>query len=587
MILSIDCDLPTFKRLEFGPGLNILLSDKDAASGEKETRNSAGKSSLIEIIHFLLGAKADPESLARNPALVESTFTGEFVLRGVMVRVSRTGNDTAKIFIDPDEAAQIGLQTKSSKAGQPHVSNEEWKACLGHILFALPSDAKALARDKFRPSFRSLIGYFVRRRLGFQAADKHTTKQQEWDSQVNLSYLLGLDWRLPAELQGVRQAERTLAELKRAASDGPIGALVGTTADLRPQILRAEKAGQDLRERIAAFRVHESYSDWSDEASALRLEMLRIERQAVILKQNLAYVLDSVTQETGPSGSEVLRLYEAAGVQLPGTVTRRFDEVRSFHNSILANRAARLETEATALRKQIAEGEVRSRTLDERRSEVLRNLQSFGAFEDFVALQGHLAVAEAETATLQKRFEAAAVLEGSATELEIERVNLKRRLQEDHQARQSTIDRAISLVGYAIEYMYQDRVGAFFVRATPSGPEFEIKIQGDAGGGISQIEIFCLDLALLIIGHDQGRGPGFLVHDSHLFDPVDERQIALALLLGQAWSESVDGQYIVTLNSDVFDRLPLPDTFNRSNAVLDTRLYDLGESGGLFGIRFD
>lgn len=587
MILSIDCDLPTFKRLEFGPGLNILLSDKDAESGEKQTRNSAGKSSLIEIIHFLLGAKAGPDALARHPALIDSTFIGEFVINGVMVQIRRGGRKPARIFISPDEAAQIGLRTKSVKGCPPFVSNEDWKACLGHLLFALPSDPKAVVEDKFRPSYRSLIGYFVRRRLGFQTADKHTTKQQDWDAQVSLSYLLGLDWRLPAELQSVREAERALAEIKRAAADGPIGAFLGTTADLRPQILRAQRASEELKGRIAEFRVHDSYSGWSDEAAALRLEMLTIERQAVTLKQNLAHVQKAISQETAPPESEVLRLYEAAGVQLPGTVIRRFEEVRSFHASVLANRTGRLDTEADGLRAQIMAGDARSRALDVRRSEVLRNLESFGAFEDFIALQGQLAAAETETATLQKRFEAATVLEGSATELEIERVNLKRRLQEDHQARQASIDRAISLIGQAIEYLYQDRVGAFVVRATPSGPEFEIKIQGDAGGGISQIEIFCLDLALLMIGHEQGRGPGFLVHDSHLFDPVDERQIARALRLGQSWSELIEGQYIVTLNSDVFDRLPLPDTFDRARVVVDTRLFDLGESGGLFGIRFD
>jgi len=587
VIVSIDSDLPSFKRLDFGPGLNVLVADKDPASGGKKTRNSAGKSSLIEIINFLLGAKADPESLTRNSALVESTFTGEFMIGGVVVSVSRTGRDAGKIFIDDGEAALIGLTTKTVKGGPSHVSNEDWKACLGHHLFSLPWDAKAATQDKFRPTFRSLIGYFLRRRLGFQTADKHTTKQQDWDSQVNLSYLLGLDWHLPAELQGVRQAERALLEIKRAASDGPIGALMGATADLRPNIVRAEKTIGELKQRISGFRVHDSFSNWSDEAAGLRSEMLAIERQAVILKQNLTYVTTAMIQEAPPQESDVARLYQAAGVQLPDTAIRRFEEVRSFHASVLANRKARLQSEADDLRLQIELGDVRSLSLDARRSEVLRSLDGFGAFEDFVALQSDLAAAEAEAASLRKRFEAATILEGSTTKLEIERVNLKRRLQEDHQARQSKIDHAILLIGKAIEFLYQDRTGAFMVRATANGPQFDINIQGDRGGGISQIEIFCLDLALLVIGAQDRRGPGFLVHDSHLFDGVDERQIALALELGQAWVQSFKGQYIVTMNSDVFDRLPFPKAFDAEAIVLATRLSDKGEDGGLFGIRFD
>jgi uncharacterized protein YydD (DUF2326 family) len=49
MILSIESDIPTFKRLVFHEGLNVLLADRAPGSGEKRTRNSAGKSSVIEI----------------------------------------------------------------------------------------------------------------------------------------------------------------------------------------------------------------------------------------------------------------------------------------------------------------------------------------------------------------------------------------------------------------------------------------------------------------------------------------------------------------------------------------------------------
>ena len=45
-------------------------------------------------------------------------------------------------------------------------------------------------------------------------------------------------------------------------------------------------------------------------------------------------------------------------------------------------------------------------------------------------------------------------------------------------------------------------------------------------------------------------------------------------------------QYIVTMNSDIFDRLPLDKSIDRKAVVLDTRLSDETEDGGLFGFRF-
>jgi hypothetical protein len=40
------------------------------------------------------------------------------------------------------------------------------------------------------------------------------------------------------------------------------------------------------------------------------------------------------------------------------------------------------------------------------------------------------------------------------------------------------------------------------------------------------------------------------------------------------------------MNSDIFDRLPTDDTADLNAAVLETRLSDKGEDGGLFGFRF-
>jgi hypothetical protein len=57
-------------------------------------------------------------------------------------------------------------------------------------------------------------------------------------------------------------------------------------------------------------------------------------------------------------------------------------------------------------------------------------------------------------------------------------------------------------------------------------------------------------------------------------------------LVGHRVSSESNQQYIVTMNSDIFDRLPLPDDFDRSSIVLPVRISDETETGGLFGFRF-
>lgn len=590
MILSIESDLPTFKGVRFHDGLNVLLSDRAPGSGDKQTRNSAGKSSLVEVIHFLLGSKADKESLLRHPKLAEHTFEGAFRLGDEPVTVRRTGKEAGRIMIDGAQAERLGMTVKTDKSsGETYVSNEVWKEALGHWMFGLPAHLKGSAyEENFTPSFRSMLSYFVRRNPGgFISPFKHYDKQFTWDWQVNLSYLLGLDWTVPYELQHVREKERQLEELKKVAKGGALGEVIGTVAELRPKLVLAEAKAEKLRTDLASFKVVDSYREMSDRAAEARNEMLRIERRATSIKENLAYLRSSLERERPPETGDVERVYAAIGIELPDIARRRFDAVNVFHRSVVENRRTHLQAEILELERELAEGEAKTTGLDASRQEILRFLDGGGAFEDFLLLQKELATLEAEAASLRQRFQAAELLEGQSTQLEIDRSSLRLRLQADHQARKSRLNDAILFIGKVISTLYADRTGEFVVEAADSGPNFRITIQGDRGGGISNIEIFCLDLALLFFTSRDCRGPRFLIHDSHLFDGVDERQVALALNLGSQVADSVRSQYIVTMNSDIFDRLPLPESLDREDIVLPVRLSDLDDKSGLFGFRFD
>ncbi len=100
------------------------------------------------------------------------------------------------------------------------------------------------------------------------------------------------------------------------------------------------------------------------------------------------------------------------------------------------------------------------------------------------------------------------------------------------------------------------------------------------------MQIFCFDMMLTLLSLKRRRCPGFLIHDSHLFDGVDERQVGKALALGAQLAEQYGFQYIVTLNTDDIPS-ELPSGFRVEDHTLEVRLSDSTEDGGLFGFRFD
>src|SRR5262245_30780341 len=102
MILRTFSSLSSFKAMRFRQGLNIVVADKSSGATERQTRNGAGKSSLLELVHFLLGGKCDQDSIFRDEALIESTFGMEFELRGSEVRVERSGSAPSKVEVNGD-----------------------------------------------------------------------------------------------------------------------------------------------------------------------------------------------------------------------------------------------------------------------------------------------------------------------------------------------------------------------------------------------------------------------------------------------------------------------------------------------------
>ena len=100
------------------------------------------------------------------------------------------------------------------------------------------------------------------------------------------------------------------------------------------------------------------------------------------------------------------------------------------------------------------------------------------------------------------------------------------------------------------------------------------------------MEIFCFDLTIALLCNRRGVGPGFLVHDSHLFEPVDGRQFARALRIASRFCTENDLQYVVMLNSDELMRAELEGNEDFTEFLLQPSLADTSE-GGLFGFRFD
>lgn len=158
---------------------------------------------------------------------------------------------------------------------------------------------------------------------------------------------------------------------------------------------------------------------------------------------------------------------------------------------------------------------------------------------------------QAHQEALRHRFEAAQTLEASRREIDAKRIELEAEMVEDLEYRQRSTAEANRLFSIYARRLYSDARTPYLAFTAGKQPmQIEAHIDTDDSRGIHNMVIFCFDLALAVIACREGRGSDFLVHDSHLYDGVDARQVAAALSLAIEVTEAEGMQYVVTMNSD-------------------------------------
>ena len=175
-------------------------------------------------------------------------------------------------------------------------------------------------------------------------------------------------------------------------------------------------------------------------------------------------------------------------------------------------------------------------------------------------------------------------VEEGKSSLAIDQELLLQRARRDLEERTKQRNRAIELFNSNSQVLY-NAPGNLVIEVQSSGFVFNVEIERSGSQGIDSMKVFCYDLVLAQLWSQHEVKPDFVIHDSMIFDGVDERQVASALELAEASSRTSDFQYICTLNTDT---IPWKEFSPNFDVQKFTRLIltDASDDGCLLGIRF-
>lgn len=581
MIHSVTADKPNFKRVDFQPGLNVVLADRTKEATKKDSRNGLGKSTLIEIIHFCLGANKG-ETLSK-PEIENWTFTLEIDLAGKRYKISRNTADSNKIIVEGDCSEWNIKPEIDKKLKKPIISARDWTKVLGNMMFNLPS----YEDYRYSPTFRSLISYMVRRdgqSGAYLDPFQNHKSQQEWDKQVNNSFLLSLNWEYASKWQILKDRVKVLDQIKQEAKSGILSNMGGSIGELEALQIRLESQSKREEGELKSFKVHPQYSQIETDANSLTQKIHEFVDQNVDDEQLLDQYELSLKDESDVKADSIIKLYEEAKITIPDMIVKKIEEVSLFHKQVISNRKDFLMNEIARVKDALTRRKSEIESLSNKRVEMMRVLQDHGALIEFIQLQNNHQKTVAELNDVSIRLENLKKFEQGKSAIIVEQELLQQQANIDIKERKNQKESAVLLFNANSEALYRVP-GTLSIDISKTGFKFDVKIERSGSHGIGNMKIFCYDLMLAQLWAKKDKSPGFLIHDSIIFADVDERQKALALQLASKESLAGGFQYICTMNSDSIPEKDFDEGFNLDKYVR-VRFTDATEDGGLLGIRF-
>jgi uncharacterized protein YydD (DUF2326 family) len=573
-LVELTANQPTFRPVRFNrTGLSFVVGERhrEVTRDRTKTYNGVGKSLMLDIVSYCLGAKQD-QAFARQ--LQTWSFTLRIELAGVEHSIER-------------DAA-----TGDTRANGNEISATALKDWLHHESF---DDAETF--DGI--GFRSLLSPFLRSgKDAYSQFDRTGAGDgpNPYAAFMRMAFLLGLDLRLAENKYRLKKRRNLLTTTMKALEAEPL--FDELLADEATQIELVELREQEaqLESSLRRFQVARDYEAIQQEADAAKRSVELLRREAAKVSDAVGQIDRSLTIRTDLDPAAVSRLYEESQASLPELVRRQIEDVLAFHRELQRKRTFRLTAERQHLETRRRDVEREIATLAGTIEDRIQYLGTHVALDEYAAVSQRLGEVRQRIARLEAAQEQRERVTQELRTIDVQQAQESIRTDEYLVAARPLVEEASNLFRAFSRELYGARAGLLTVNNDTGDNliryRIDAHIPADRAEGINEAKIFCYDLMLLAL--KRRHAIEFLAHDSTLFSPVDSRQRWAMIQLADRLAREQGLQYIATMNEhdissmrpetpterEEFDRL-----FGEPNVVL--RLTDSSPAERLLGIEVD
>ena len=532
-LIKVYSNMSSFRTVEFKRnGISFIVAkQKDPNKNDDgKTYNGVGKSLLVRIIHFCLGASIeDYKNFCEQ--LKDWEFYLEIEYENKIHTIKRTTKEPDKIFFDSEECKVSKLNEK-----------------LGVYCFIIPKATKYL-------SFRSLIPFFIRpEKKSYNDYSEATKTGKDFQTLLYNSLLLGLDITLVGEKYNLKKKQDDIKKTKNIfKNDFVVKDYFTGNKDVKLTLKDLNEKIAILEDNLNQYKVAEDYYEIQKEADKISQEISDTHNDIVLLQNNIENIEKSLKISHSSNKNEIEKIYEESNILFPETVKKTLEDLEQFYDSLLTNRKIRLSEQKKKYIFLVESKKQLVNSLNEKLDSLLKYLGEHQALDRFLSLNKNLADLKSEAEILKKYQGLQNEYNKKEIQIEKELVELKEKINNYVNKAKENIEEITDFFRSIAKKFYPDKVAGLTINANSREGnqiafDIDAKIQSDSSDGINNVKIFCYDLTLLFKG--KNHSVNFVFHDSRLYNGIDERQKTIMFKIMHEMFVNIEKQYIATVNQN-------------------------------------
>jgi uncharacterized protein YydD (DUF2326 family) len=574
-LIKVYANKKSFHIVEFKQsGLNFIVAiqKNPGKNDDGKTYNGVGKSLLIRIINFCLGANIK-NYIGFCEKLKGWEFSLDFIIGSRKFTVMRSINEHQKIMLNNE-----------------WYSIEKFKSLLQEFCFSIPNSVGNL-------SFRSLLPFFLRpSKESYVDCMKPASTKTEYQKLLNNAFLIGLDINLAEQKYSLRKEQENIKLLeKNFKEDQLLREFFSRNKDISLELAEINDRIKKIENDLSRFQVAEDYHDIQHDADETNKILFSLNNEIIIIENNIRNIEGSLLSKPKAtiSTTDLEKIYNEAKVLFPDNVKKFLHDIEVFYENLTANRIRRLSEQKNELIISLKEKQSEYNKFQLKFNEKMKYLGEHQALDVFIALSQECSELKTKKNDLSKYQGLQSEYKTKERQTKKELLNLSEITDNYLQEIEESTKDIKKYFRQLAKSFYPNSTAGLTIQTNVGENQLayiiEPRIESDASDGINNVKIFCYDLSILFKG--KNHKIDFIFHDSRLFDGIDERQKSTMFnILKEKFSRS-NKQYIATINQNQLKELKANMTSDDYNEIFDKHtvltITDDNDNEKLLGIKVD